>query len=138
MTYARALVGASILVVVAIACANTTPGEYIPRDEPFADGSGLEASIIDSCRVCVEDPTGPCADVYDVCLATDGCPEFVECLIGRGCFNLPELQDRIDCGGPCFEEFNITSATQPVVIEALPVNACSQNLCADACIIEEE
>lgn len=120
----------------ATGCVDTTPLHYEPPSRNVSDGgSGLDGSMLNECRSCVTDDGAPCRGDYDPCKANDRCVAFTDCLFNLGCFSLPELQDRIACGQPCFQQVGIMTSSDPALILALPINACTSpgKSCSDAC-----
>jgi hypothetical protein len=111
------------------ACVDTTPYDLHENK----DASAVESGVIEGCRQCVVGDGAPCRASYDKCVPVLNCLNFFECALALGCFQLPNLEDRIACGQPCFKKYAVGSA-DPLIGPIIAVNACSQIACRKECI----
>jgi len=117
------------------ACVDTTPLPYhAPSRDADAGGPTIDASIRSACRACVLSGDPTCE--YSACTADERCVAFSDCLFELGCFSHPELQDRIACGQPCFEQVGIQTNDDPALVLTLPINGCTSpsNVCGEVCV----
>jgi hypothetical protein len=126
---ARGFMAGSLLA----ACVDTSPLDYTPDTR---DSGVVSQEVRARCRICVTAPDGACKADYDACTANERCVAFSDCLFEAACFSLPELQDRITCGTPCFEKAKIVSGVDPALTLTYPLNTCTYppgGPCSSAC-----
>jgi hypothetical protein len=90
-----------------------------------------------SCLLCVEQPEA-CSGLIEECQGDPRCKPAFACIEREGCFDLPTLDDKINCGLPCAADAGIQSATDPVIATYLVgLVACAQQKCAVPCNLSE-
>lgn len=120
----------SLLLGAAEACVDTSKLDYHPKPRPDAGG---DSGLVQSCENCVfREPT--CN--YAQCAAEPRCVQFFACTVGLGCYELPGLQQRIDCGQPCFTQLGIKDFLDPAITAFLPISGCSidTGACTSSCV----
>ncbi|HEY6558869.1 MAG TPA: hypothetical protein VI072_16405 [Polyangiaceae bacterium] len=116
-------------------CSDTNPLDF--REDAGSDAeAGVDRERIEECKKCMTDPGAPCRKDYDLCAPFERCVTLIECAVQTGCFALPELSQRIPCVTPCLRALKVTTSDDPVVIQGLPVNACTLKAgpCGSACV----
>jgi hypothetical protein len=121
---------APIALALLGACVDTTPIHVEETHKDAAAGTPAE------CRECVEGEGKPCRFAYDLCLTVPDCPQFHQCVLERGCYTQPLLEDRLACGQPCLDMINLTS-THPGLPGILALNDCTQEECRAECVTPE-
>jgi hypothetical protein len=124
-----ALLAASLActaALVASACLDVTPIVVPPKEAGSVDGG---------CTLCLERPASEqgCREVLDRCRADLGCQPVLACVEALGCFDLPAIDDKLNCGLPCIQDAGITSVDDPRVAGVLNVVKCGQTTCGVAC-----
>ncbi|HEX3598227.1 MAG TPA: hypothetical protein VHU80_24130 [Polyangiaceae bacterium] len=130
----RAFTSVLACITLAVACVDTTP-LYVDAKLEDASLPTADSSASSACRECLEGDAGACHTEFALCKSLPGCPPLIDCVLDLGCFALPLLEDRIDCGQPCLTQFNLTSA-DPALPGILGINTCSYDACRSACVIE--
>ncbi len=126
-------------VVLALAallsCSDTKPLDF-RADASAGFDAGVDPERVAACKRCMQEPNAPCRSAYDQCGPYPRCVELIECAVQSGCFQLPELAPRIDCVRPCLREAGVTTGSDPVVLQGLPVNACTLKAgpCGSECV----
>ena len=65
-------------------------------------------------------------------------PPEVEAILRESCFDLINLDDKINCGLPCAQDAGILSSSDPVISTYLVgLIACAQEKCAEPCHFSE-
>jgi hypothetical protein len=130
------LSGVALCSLVALcSCSDTDPLDF--REDGGSDAeAGVDLQRIAECKKCMMDPGAPCRSAYDQCAPFERCVTLIECAVQTGCFQLPELSDRIPCVTPCLRALNVSTGSDPVVIQGLPVNACTLKAgpCGSVCV----
>ena len=126
-----------LLVNLAASCADTTP---LPFDDDGGaqEGGAVPQEVIESCRQCAYGESSTCADAYKECAADARCLTFMTCNLETGCLAPGELQRRISCAAPSYEESGNRDGTDPSLQKGLGLNACTlpSGPCGSACVIE--
>lgn len=126
---------ALFVLCVPFACSDTNPLDF--RADAGSDAeAGVDRARVEACKRCMMDENAPCRSFYDECAPHERCVELIDCAVEIGCFQLPELAPRIDCVRPCLERVGVTTGSDPVVIQGLPVNACTLKAgpCGSECV----
>ena len=125
-----------VLVLAAtFSCSDTKPLDF-RADAGAAADAGLDPERIDACKKCMMDPGAPCRSDYDKCGPYPRCVELIDCAVETGCFQLADLATRIDCVRPCLQRVGVTTGSDEVVLQGLPVNACTLKAgpCGSVCV----
>lgn len=90
-----------------------------------------------SCLTCLERPE-TCSGLIEACNADVRCKPAYACIVREACFDLPTLDDKINCGLPCAQDAGIQSAADPVISTYLVgFVACAQEKCAVDCNLSD-
>lgn len=135
--FAVTLATSSALLVVA-ACVDVTPihvekraPEAAPPPPVDAGEDAPDANRAPPCLGCLEDR---CSALTDTCKEDPRCAPAYTCIVHRSCFDLPTLQDKIECGLPCAVEAGISAIEDPVVqVHLAGMIACAQEKCVVEC-----
>jgi hypothetical protein len=66
------------------------------------------------------------------------CRPIFACIVALNCLDEPTVDDKIKCGLPCAVEAGITKIDDPIVVNYLvPIIACAQVTCAEACNVDD-
>ena len=90
------------------------------------------------CARCIDQP-GNCIGIIEQCKKADPrCDPAYTCILRENCFDLINLDDKINCGLPCAQDAGILSSSDPVISTYLVgLIACAQEKCADPCHFSE-
>jgi hypothetical protein len=124
---------------VALACVDTSPLDYEePPPVVLPEGGAGDGQAASACRECVVGETSLCPEAYQACASDERCAQLLECILTTGCLALPQIQDRIPCSQPCFDEIGLNTQTDPVIGLVLPINVCTQDdgPCGPSCIAQ--
>lgn len=133
--HAHILSGVALCTLASLlSCSDTNPLAF-HADAGSAD-AGVDPERIAECKKCMMDPGAPCRSEYDLCAPFERCVTLIECAVQTGCFQLPELSERIPCVTPCLRALNVSTGSDPVVLQGLPVNACTLKAgpCGSVCV----
>lgn len=115
-------------------CVDTSPLAYVPeKDGGSRDGAVGDGALIQSCRQCLAADAAPCRAQYDACAQIPKCTPALDCLLDKGCFESPNIQDRIDCGLPCLQAEGVLAGDDPATQALGQINVCIVVSCSDAC-----
>jgi len=118
------------------ACVDTAPLDFVEVAQEGGPDAGIPDALLASCRQCITADGGACQAALDFCDSQPRCRDLAECLLDTGCFSLPTLTDRIECGFPCLEKLGISAGQDPAIEGVLQVNACSFDACRSECLSE--
>jgi hypothetical protein len=126
----KTLLISSVVLAGTQSCVDTSALDYHPRARSDA---GADAGLVQSCSDCVH--REPSCD-YAQCAAEPRCVQFFDCTVGLGCYALAGLQDRIDCGQPCFVQLGIKDFLDPAISHFLPISGCTidTGVCTSSCV----
>ncbi len=112
------------------ACLDITP-IIVDRD---ARGGGAGGT---GCLKCLEQPA-TCEGIVDQCNLDPRCTPVFACIVRLECFDLPTLDDKINCALPCAQDAGIVSADDPVITNYLVgFVGCAQQKCATECDLSD-
>lgn len=125
----------ALALVSVFSCSDTKPLDFRADAGSGADGA-VDLERIEACKKCMMDPGAPCRSEYDKCGPHERCVELIDCAVETGCFQLPDLAPRIDCVRPCLKRVGVTTGSDEVVLQGLPVNACTLKAgpCGSVCV----
>jgi hypothetical protein len=125
-----ALVVSSAGVRLLSACLSVEP-VFVERE---TGGKGSGEAV---CLGCLAQPQN-CAGLIEECKADPRCAPAFACIEREACFDLPTLDDKINCGLPCAQDAGIQSSADPVISTYLVgLVACGQEKCAVDCKLSD-
>ena len=119
-----------------VGCVDTTPLALTDPVVGEADAAFADGSPDTPCRQCITREDGVCYPIYQNCLATELCPELIECFFEQRCYEVPKYDDRVNCAVPCITKVGVQGGAAPAIPVVLEINVCSIENCSAECPFE--